>query len=88
MSTQIKKQYIQALGHENYLLANNGVLTLQKKNGPVIDIFSADVVEPIRHMITQAIYKDEFPKRLSVVSALQGRRGNLHHPSHRRVAGS
>ena len=71
MSTQLEKQYVQKIGRGNYLFAPNGVLTLQQKQGPIIDIYPAEVVEPIRHMITQSIYRNEFPKRISMVSAMQ-----------------
>lgn len=71
LNTQLIRQEVQPLAIPNRIFATNGDLILQLKDGPIIEIFPADIVNAIRHMITQEHYKKSLPKRLSVVSALQ-----------------
>ncbi|MEM7127643.1 MAG: CpsD/CapB family tyrosine-protein kinase [Chloroflexota bacterium] len=71
MSIQSQPQFSQQIGRENYVLANHGALTLQHKRGPIIELFPTAIIEPIRHMITQCIYRGKLPHRLSIISAMQ-----------------
>lgn len=47
-----------------------GALALQLKTGHVVEIFPTSVVEPIRYLITQGLFRDKFSNRIGIISAM------------------
>lgn len=71
MTTTITREPYREAAIRNHLISNNGAFMLQSKQGYMLDVFPTDIVEPIRQMVTQCVYRDGFPKIVSVVSAMQ-----------------
>lgn len=72
MTLQLKPESIQSIEHTNNLSAARGNLALQLKHGSVIEVFPSEVIEPIRYMVTQGMYRDNFTQCISIISAMGG----------------
>lgn len=57
---------------QQHLGESIGALPLQLKSGHVVEIFPSSVVEPIRYLITQGLFRDKLSNRIAITSATSG----------------
>lgn len=70
MTIEMGNGAITHVQNQHQLSENSAALALQLKSGHVVEIFPSSVIEPIRYMVTQGMFRSKFSNRIAVISAL------------------
>lgn len=70
MTIELRSEAVSYPENQYQLDETAGSLALHLKNGHLIEIFPSSVIEPIRYMMTQGLFRSNFSNRIAVISAM------------------